>query len=113
MKQIECLLEELPTQAEVRRKLRSDLPVVLEIDGDVILFEGNHGVPLGYIDSPDTLKEVVVVGESKRPGRAGQEGVGGVLIVELTAEGDSVTTEAPGSVVLRLTHFDDTTLGIT
>ncbi len=44
MEQVEGLLEELPAQTKIHRNLWSYLPIILEIERDVVLLERNQGV---------------------------------------------------------------------
>src|ERR1700678_3151669 len=110
MEQVEGLLEELPTEAEVCRELRRDLPVVLDIRCDVLLFEGNQRVALSQVEAANAREEIAVIGEREGAGRVGQERIGGVLIVEFSAECDAMTTKVPSSIVLSLTGLDDSPL---
>ena len=80
VKQVECLLEELPAKTKVHRKLWRDLPVVLEIDCNVVLFEGNQGIALCQTDGAYTLQKIAVIGVSVCAILIRQEGVGRVLI---------------------------------
>src|ERR1700678_1442858 len=115
VQQVERLLEELPSDTDVRGKLRRNLPVILEVQGNILLFEGNERISLRNRYCAGTLKEGVetiraATGEAQDTGRFGQKSIGGVLIVELSAKCDGMATEGRGRIVLNLTGLDDTSL---
>src|ERR1700679_944622 len=115
IQQIERLLEELPSYTQVRGKLRRNLPVILEVHGNVIFFERNERISLRENYCAGTLKEAAETvstasAEVQDAVRCGQKSIGGVLIVELSAKCDGMAAEAPGRIVLNLTGLDDTPL---
>ena len=112
MKKVDWLTEELPPQAKIETESGPHLPIVLEVNTKVILFERNRRISLGHRNAACAVgatsrNEVIQSVVGKCALYVGEEDVRRILVKELAAEGDGMTPDGPVGVVLNLTDFDD------
>src|ERR1700728_3995755 len=111
VQQIARLLVELPSQTEIKCEIVLGSPVILKIQGNVILFEAKNGLPIRHLSREGRIRDECVeirIGDSAIDFE--QTIVGGPLPVVFASPLHYVLAVHHGRVVLQLINIDEAAL---